>query len=202
MMDQFLLECAEEALHAGVVPTVALATHRTFDAVLPQDLLVARSGVLAAPVRVMQESGAGLAAPQRHRECLLGEIDREPLPHRPADDLAGKEVEHHGEIEPALVRPDVGDVAGPYPVWLLDPKLPVQGVGRHRELVARFGRGTPLLHGLGADALGAHEPRHAVLAKAMAAFDERIPDAGTAVGLPGLPVNRTNLNQYPAIGQS
>src|SRR5712692_480252 len=148
MMDQFLLECAEEALHAGVVPTVALATHRTFDAVLPQDLLVARSGVLAAPVRVMQESGAGLAAPQRHRECLLGEIDREPLPHRPADDLAGKEVEHHGEIEPALVRPDVGDVAGPYPVWLLDPKLPVQGVGRHRELVARFGRGTPLLHGL------------------------------------------------------
>ena len=43
MMNQFLLERAEEALHTGIVPAVALAAHRTFDAVVTQDLPVDRS---------------------------------------------------------------------------------------------------------------------------------------------------------------
>ena len=34
VMDQFLLECGEETFHTGIVPTVALAAHRAFDAVV------------------------------------------------------------------------------------------------------------------------------------------------------------------------
>jgi hypothetical protein len=36
--------------------------------------------------------------------------------HRPADNLAAEEVHHHGEIEPALIGLNVGDIGEPDPV--------------------------------------------------------------------------------------
>ena len=36
--------------------------------------------------------------------------------YRPADDLAREQVEHDGQVEPALRRPDVGDVGEPDPI--------------------------------------------------------------------------------------
>ena len=83
--------------------------------------------------------------------------------HGPADHGARVAVEHHGEIEPALRGPDVGEVPGPHPVWLLNRELVIEGVFCHGQPVIRRGGGSPLLHGLGPDPFDAHEPRDAVL---------------------------------------
>ena len=51
------------------------------------------------------------------------------------------------------------------------------------------GGGMPLLHGLGTDAVLAHQPRDAMLADAVPLLEQGIPNAGTAVGLTGLLVD-------------
>lgn len=67
MMHQFGLELGEEALHGCVVVTVAGATHADLNAILGQKPLVAATGVLAAPVRMMQQVvSLGLTLPERH----------------------------------------------------------------------------------------------------------------------------------------
>ena len=66
MIDEFTLECDEEALHSGIVPGVAGAAHARGDAVRVQQTLVARGGILTAAIRVAQEparGGAGATAP-------------------------------------------------------------------------------------------------------------------------------------------
>ena len=42
MIDEFTLECDEEALHAGIAPAVAGAAHARGDAVRVEQTLVAR----------------------------------------------------------------------------------------------------------------------------------------------------------------
>jgi len=41
------------------------------------------------------------------------ELARDLLPHREADDSSREQVQDHGQIEPALLSPDVGDVRDP-----------------------------------------------------------------------------------------
>jgi hypothetical protein len=49
--------------------------------------------------------------------------------------------------------------------------------------VRRVCRGTPLLHGLGPEAILAHQPGHAMLPNPLPTSHKRLPDARTAVGL-------------------
>src|SRR5882672_4220751 len=62
---ELALEGAEEALHDGVVPAVALATHAARDAVSGEQRPVGVGGVLNAAVGVMHQAVAGSA----HRDC-------------------------------------------------------------------------------------------------------------------------------------
>ena len=85
MVDEFALERPGEALDTGIIPTVACAAHVGGDTVFTQQTLVVARGVLTVPIRVVRESGLGIAVPERHCERLLREFTREPRPHRPAD---------------------------------------------------------------------------------------------------------------------
>jgi len=55
--------------------------------------------------------------------------------HRPADHSARVQVDDHREVHPALERPDVGDVANPDAIGLVDLELPIEHVGRDRQVV-------------------------------------------------------------------
>ena len=46
MVHELALECPEEAFDTGVVPTVAFTTHARGDAVLAEQMLVTRGGIL------------------------------------------------------------------------------------------------------------------------------------------------------------
>src|SRR5947208_9194119 len=88
-------------------------------------------------------------------------ITRSPghaLLHGPADDLAVKQIEHTGKIEPALSRPNVGDVCKPRPVGCRDTKVLLQAIRRHRQLMLRVRGRLELALALGANAMLAHQP--------------------------------------------
>jgi len=81
MIDELTLECSEEAFDARVVPAIALAAHAGDEAVLVKQTLVTMSGVLTTTVRMVEEPRRGGLVRQRHREGLLGQLDRYPLAH-------------------------------------------------------------------------------------------------------------------------
>ena len=196
---EFTLERPEEALHTGVVPAVPSPRHAGGDAVSGEQQLVTRGGILAAAIRMVQEPSPWVPVRQRHGEGLLGQLHGQSVAPRPADHGARVEVEHHGEVEPALRGPDVGDVPGPHPVWLLNRELAREGVFCHGQPVIRLGGGSPLLHGLGPDPFDAHEPRDAVLTNPVPSLDQGVPDAGTAVGLTGLSVDHPDGREQGAV---
>ncbi len=65
---------------------------------------------LRAPITVMHQARAVAAACDGHRERLDDQLGAEVVGHRPADDPAGVAVHHRREVQPALPRPDVGDI--------------------------------------------------------------------------------------------
>ncbi len=112
-MNEFGLERAEEALAWRVVETVPGAAHAGLGTDLGQALAVAVAGVLAAPIRVVDESGRWPASGDGHVEGVEGDAGGQTGAHRPADDPAGEEIEHDREIEPALAGRDVSNVGQP-----------------------------------------------------------------------------------------
>ena len=192
MVHELALERPEEALHTGVVPAVPLPRHAGGDAVSGEQQLVTRGGILAATIRVVQEPGQWVPVRQRHGEGLLSQLHGQPVAHRPADHEARVQIEDHGQVEPALCGPHVGDVPGPHPVWMRNRKLTIEGVLGHGQPGIRLRGGAPLLHGLGSDPFDAHQPSDAMLADAMPPLDQSVTDTGTAVGLTGLLVDHSN----------
>jgi hypothetical protein len=98
-----------------------------------QDLVVQKSGILGAAVRVVPQSSHRVAPPDCHGQRL-----GKPAPHRPGNSHARVEVQHHGQIQPALRRPDVGDVAGPHPIGLGHGELTIERVGGDGMRIGRI----------------------------------------------------------------
>ena len=86
MVHELALQRPEEALHTGIVPTVAFAAHTGCDAMRAEQLLVGPCRILTPAIGVMQESCCGLPRGERHAEGLFGSISGQARTHRPADD--------------------------------------------------------------------------------------------------------------------
>ena len=56
-VNQLLLEETVPGFHQGVIVTISLATHARRHAVLLKAVLVSRGGILAPPIRVMEDAG-------------------------------------------------------------------------------------------------------------------------------------------------
>ena len=123
LVDELGFQCAEKALHRGIVPAIRLAAHRLGDGGRPQDLAVIASGVLAAAIGVMNETRPWTAPLDCHGQGGDGEFGAHMLAHRPADDFSGEQIEDHGQVEPALAGRDVGDVRQPDLIRLLGAKF-------------------------------------------------------------------------------
>src|SRR5438270_6043858 len=65
-IDQFDFEGGEKAFRHRVVPAVAFTAHAAVDAVYRQQLLILVAGVLAAAIRVMQQTLRRLTVSQGH----------------------------------------------------------------------------------------------------------------------------------------
>ncbi len=76
MIDQLTLQRPEETFDARVVPAIAFAAHAGAEAIGGKDALVARGRILTPTVRMVEEPRRGGPVRQRHREGLLGQLDR------------------------------------------------------------------------------------------------------------------------------
>jgi len=63
--------------------------------------------------------------------------------HRPADDFAGEEIEHDGQIEPPFLGWHVGDVGEPNLIGPLGGEFLVEPVGGDRQIVMAVGGAYP-----------------------------------------------------------
>ena len=114
------LQRGEEALHRRIVPDVARAAHRADDAVIGHQALELLAGVLAAAIGVMQQRIGFAPPPDRHHQGIGDELRRHPCAHRPTDHTPGEEIDDGSHIEPALRRPDIGEVGDPFAVVLVN----------------------------------------------------------------------------------
>jgi hypothetical protein len=137
---QLRLQRAEETLHNSVVPTVAAPTHAGSEPMPGEPLAITSGGVLAAAVTVMEETRTRLAMSKGLIQGLERQFLGETVADRPADDSARAQIQQNSQIQPALLRPDIGDVACPAAVWNGNLKLSLQLVASYRVAVSRMGR--------------------------------------------------------------
>jgi hypothetical protein len=106
-VNKFLFKGAEEAFHRSVVVTVAGTAHAGSYAVAGEQGLVSFASVLHSSITMMQQLPRRPATLQRVAQRLADELRAQMIGRGPADDLPRTEVEHGGQIQPALARRDV-----------------------------------------------------------------------------------------------
>src|SRR5690349_3789425 len=186
-MNELPLQSGKEALHRGVVPTVATAAHAALDAMLGELRSVGGARILAAAIGVVKLGC--LAMSQSHAQSPQGQLRAQMVPQSPTDDPARTEVENGRQIQPTLLGFQVGQVSNPDLVQLRYREVTVQRVGGHRQ-----GRVRPSRRDL--EATAARKPLKALLAHqaghAMAACHETL-------GLQLLSHSRASIRATPLL---
>lgn len=112
VIDQFRLEDFEEVFGYGVVPAVSFSAHALEDPVGLEQVPEFPAGILYSPVRMEDEFfGIDWPVADSHFESGDDGVAGFHVPaHGPADDFPVKQIQHDGQVEPALVGPHIGDV--------------------------------------------------------------------------------------------
>ena len=76
---------------------------------------------LASSIAMVDHTGARLAQPDSTVKRPERQVAGHASAHGPADDAPGVEVEHDGQVQPALCRPDIADVGSPFLVGWTHP---------------------------------------------------------------------------------
>ena len=137
---QLFRQGREETLDDCIVPTVADTTHARCAAGACEELLIGAARVLYAAVGVMHHAACATVE-QRHVQRAQGKLVRDPSSERPADDPTRREVQEHGEIEPAFAGRDIRDIRRPRLVdrMVCDVELAGEQVCHHRLRVRGVG---------------------------------------------------------------
>jgi len=171
-VDGFHFQRVEEAFGAGVVITVPLGAHTAEQRMPGQEPLVQSRAILAPPVGMDDDTLGHLSPPQSHLQRLADQVGGHPFGKRPADDQPGIEVDDHGQVEPPLFGPEIGDIAHPLLVGGRGAEVLLQQVRRHRQIVLRIRGGLELLGRFGPQILPFHAGRHGLAVIAMPSFGQ------------------------------
>lgn len=107
----------------GVISAIPFSAHRPVHAEARELLLEVTAGVLAAAIRMKDWPRCGLYAEPGHPQCIDDQRPRHAISHREADDLTAERTDDNREIEPAFLRQQIGDVAGPDMLRSVDAKV-------------------------------------------------------------------------------
>ena len=89
---------------------IALAAHSSLHPEGLQLFLEVTTGVLAAAIGVEDQPGCRTPPEPRHPQGIDHKLARLALVHGKAHDLSAEQVDDDSQIQPALFRPDIGDV--------------------------------------------------------------------------------------------
>ena len=112
-LEHFGLEAADGRFAPGVVVGIGAGGHALAQAVGGQEGAEHLAAILAAAVAVEDEARRGAAGGQSLLEGGGDQIGPHVVGQSPADDAARAEVDDEGEVEPAVLRGDEGEVADP-----------------------------------------------------------------------------------------
>ena len=85
------------------IPAVTFPTHAANEAVIFDGFLIEVRSILAATITVDHQTLRRLALPDRHHQCIIGQLSWHSLRHRPAHNSPGVEVNQDSKVEPALI---------------------------------------------------------------------------------------------------
>lgn len=116
-LDLLFLDRAGQAPGVAILFWLAHARHADLDAALLQHLHIGRSGVLDTLIAV-EDGGCGNAQPtlQGHQ----GQAGIQQAAQVPAADGAGEHIHHDGQVDVALPKANVGDIAHPHLIRVTD----------------------------------------------------------------------------------
>jgi len=105
-----------------------------------------------------------------HRQCPDREVPLHAVTHCPADDAPGMQIQDHGQIQPALTRPNIANVTRPFQVWPVCCEVPIQQVRRNVELVVAIGCELVFTHSHNRYVVLAHQTANATMANIQTDF--------------------------------
>ena len=144
-------------------------------------------GILAATITVVDEASKRSLADHGMLEGRRGQLTEHVFPAGVSDAAARTAIEGKGQIKPALLGLDVGDVALPELAWAIRRRHLCQPVFRDLVIMAAVGGARPETALLpGAQAALPHKSGHPVLATAFAQLAQIEPHARAAVGVSAL----------------
>ena len=138
-MDRLALETAEEIFCHGVVAGIALAGHALPNSIGLKALPEGPRGVLDAPVTVKNEPLGRFTATDCQMEGFQRQGCVDALRKGIAHHFSGAQVLNDGQIEPALCGGNVGNIAHPGLIWLVERELSLQKVRCRRVTVSGVG---------------------------------------------------------------
>ena len=97
------------------------------------------TAVLAAPVRVKDETSGGFTSPDRHDQRIHDQVPGDAVVHRPSHDTTGVEINHNRQVQPPLAGPDVGNVAHLDAIRGGHGKSAIQKIGGNGQLMVAVG---------------------------------------------------------------
>ena len=147
------------------------------------------------PVAVEYQTGWWPATPPRHGQRVLDQAGLHVRLQAPAHHLAAKQVDDGGQVQPAFVGLDVGDVATPELVGSFRVEAPLHQVRCHRQAVAAVGGDHELALRFGLDAMLLHELANPVFAHPDASGHKLLVHAWPAVFALDLGVDGTDVRQ-------
>src|SRR6266581_274666 len=123
------------------------------------------------------------------------------IAHRPADDLSAVQIHHGGQIEPALIGLDVGDVGEPNPVRRGGYEVALEQIRGNREVVTAVGGAYPSWprHD-GPDTVAAHQSLDATAARPAPLSPQLGMDARAAIAAIGVAVNPLDVIDKLTVG--
>src|SRR5680860_513517 len=193
---QLALQCRHDTLRHGVVQSGSRSTPARGDAGLLQTLGVLIRGVLAAVVRVRNQTVlVRVAVRERHVERVGDQGLAHVTQHLPADDAPGVDIQHDREVAPAFPGTDVGEVREPHGVGAQGGEVAAHEVlGGYR---GEAGQGRALYSPV-ADALDtvrAHEPLNRAAGDPDPLVAEFVPDLELAVDAARGSVDASDLGE-------
>ena len=131
-VNEFDFQRVEKTLHRSIVITVGFASHAAAQTVVLDQSLISLGTILAATIRVNDRAPGEVAAEQCHGQRITDQLLRHTPAHRPTHDGAGIQVHDHRQIQPALVGPDVTDIADPFLIRRLSVEVLLEQIRRDR----------------------------------------------------------------------
>ncbi len=160
--DQLRLDCLEDGFHHRIIIAISFVVHGWKHFVSCGNSAVLITGILAAPVGVLDQPRLWLPDSNGFLQSSYGQVLLHPIPRFSADNTTRVKIDNDCQIKPAFCGPYVADVDTPFLIWSVTAKVLIQKIGSDRLTVIAVGRAleTRLLSGF--QTIVSHQSHRAV----------------------------------------